>query len=296
MKLWLSAVATVLLVSGGACAKKNSSQDGGDGLASMRQAYALMDKGENAEAITLLEGEIKKNPENVEARYLLATAYMGEAGLDIYALHDTFHDILFSRPLADAFLGKENETPLPELSQRGPIGLSEEEKTALQKVLERIYNVMNQVRDTVEFLKGLPDVNDKKFPMFDKALDLLDPINTGNDILLYRVFIRIVYIKNFLDYKILRDQGFGTRKWACNLEISRVRDQTVWFARHVLRAIEDFQRVYPDKLTGLTQVKDRTQKTVDVLDEIKVYILSGSVSDYLKRREPLDSLPVCEGL
>ena len=48
------------------------------------EAYTLMDQGSNAKAVLLMEATIEKKPDSSEARLLLASAYMGMAGVDIY--------------------------------------------------------------------------------------------------------------------------------------------------------------------------------------------------------------------
>src|SRR5687767_4959672 len=91
----LGCVVLATIAMAGACAGERKSEVEHP----IREAYALMDQGHNAKAVILLERVVSTDPDNSEARVLLASAYLGQAGVDVYELHRTFQDVLFAKPL-----------------------------------------------------------------------------------------------------------------------------------------------------------------------------------------------------
>ncbi|MBC7385877.1 MAG: hypothetical protein H7301_06915 [Cryobacterium sp.] len=68
----------------------------------VQEAYRLMDQGENAKAVVVLEDSLARNTSDPsDAHQLLASAYVGLAGIDIYKIQEAFQDILFRKSLRD---------------------------------------------------------------------------------------------------------------------------------------------------------------------------------------------------
>src|SRR5262249_27926160 len=149
-------------------------------------AYRLMDSGQNARAIVLLEQYLneKGNDSSSEARILLASALLGQVGVDIFRLHDSFRDILFDHPLSERLWGnplsdkKENENSLPARRRRW----EERQKpvvdppTAIETFIDRLGFVLEQVRNIVSFVNRFPHVIRANWGLLDKALDCLEPV------------------------------------------------------------------------------------------------------------------------
>ena len=234
------------LVTFAACAKKQEAAPN-----PLTEAYSLMDKGQNAKAILILEDAVARDPHNSEARVLLASAYLGEAGVDVYKIHDAFKDVLFDKSLGDSFWhgpsgSKDPSTGLPSFEGVD----TSPDKTPVELVLTRLDFLLMKLRQDVTFLNRFPDVEKIKWSLLDKALEHLDSVESEKDVCLYRVFVRIIYLRAYLSQEIIADPDFGSKKWACNLDVEKLRESLVWIARNLVGASDDFRQVYPGKASS----------------------------------------------
>ncbi len=232
------------------------------------EAYALMDQGENAKAILLLEREIQQDPTQSESRILLASAYLGEAGINVYGLHSSFQDILFSRPMAESFQKEEQG------AQQRLIGKSEvptqdasPKRSPLELLIDDLDRFLNILRERVEFLTRFPDIPPAKWPLLDESLFLLDPAGVGKDISLYRIFVRLIYLKAFISHRVIQDQSLGTRVWLCRLDFYRFKEDLHWLLKNLTLAIEDFGRAYPQRATGLGEIESWVRVILEKLEQ-----------------------------
>ncbi|MGK5082006.1 hypothetical protein WDW37_01780 [Bdellovibrionota bacterium FG-1] len=225
------------VVSLNACASKNDNP----ALDPLTEAYSLMDQGQNARAILILESEAARNPKDAETNVLLASAYLGKTGVDVYRIYDSFKDVLFDQSLSDKFWKALLDRSIAPPNGHSPIEL----------LIDQVDRFLNLVREVVSFLNRFPKVEKEKWALIDQALEHLDAIEATRDISLYRVFIRIIYLKAFINLEIIGNPDFGNRQWACGLDLNHFRDGLAWIARNLSLATEDFRRVYPDQYSSL---------------------------------------------
>lgn len=259
------------------------------------EAYTYLDKGENAKAIALVEKAIKEDPGNLEAYTVLASAYLGQSGIDVFKVHEKFSDILFASSLdeslwgrpdyqakknAEIFKGYEAPPDAPYLDEAAPV----------EKFILLTEQYLENVRKTAQLFNRFPEVKEDKWPMLDRALDLLDQvkipepgaeqigpnkIKAAKDIALYRVFIRIVYLKSFILFRLMRDESFGSHQWVCALNLDKFKEDLIWMISHLVKAGEDFVRVYPGRAAMLVRPREYMGVALHLLRTVRVQIPFG---------------------
>lgn len=209
------------------------------------EAYSLLDKGQRSKAILLLESHLLSNPSDDEGKQLLASAYVGDAGLDVYTLHDAFDDVLFKDPFKD--LLRKGPGDLPSAWKAAPVGQT------IGDTFLWIDHYLAIIRETAKFLARLPDLAESKWPNVDRALELLDSVER-RDLVHYRIMVRVVYLKSFVREKILKFRPVTTQEWLCTLETNDVRDSLRWMLGHLIKASEDLSIVRPSSASGLASL------------------------------------------
>jgi hypothetical protein len=234
------------LLTGGlvACAKQNQDTRKANRTA-VGEAYTLMDHGDNGRAVILLEGVVEQEPANAEARLMLASAYMGKAGIDVLVLHDSFQDVLFSRSLSEVFSSDTNAGEAPKASAPKNGLLPGEEETRVEKLLRQLDALLDTTRRVMIIFNRFPQIPERNWPYLDQALFHLDQLGDIKEVRVYRLFIRMLYLKEYLVRKIIHDSSFGTRAWACRLEASELQDGLLWAMSLLANASQDFIQIYP---------------------------------------------------
>ena len=247
-----SSLLTFLLLIG--CATKDASVP----LPSLTEAYQLMDKGENAKAILLLESYLNKDPHNEEARILLASAYLGSAGMDVFHAYDNFKDVIFSQAFSENLW-----TPRMESKSREK---EPEDHTPLEEWLLRLNDALGGLRQIVAFLARFPEIEKAKWPLLDQALDNLSTETSSKDVRLYRSFLRVLYLKAYLSAELLKDPSFGSRRWLCALNLLRFKESLLWVGHHLVAVSGDLFEIYPKESHSLATVHPYVASVVDELE------------------------------
>lgn len=285
-------IVSVLTFVGLGCAQSKQDRP----LHPISEAYALMDKGQNAKAILILEDTVSRDPDNSEARVLLASAYLGEAGVDVYKIHDTFKDVLFNKSLEDSFLGESNHDapaadPILEVPNVNGPDNSENprinDKALIEGILFRLDHTLTQLRQGITFLNRFPDVDKIKWGLLDKALEELSWVEPTRDICLYRIFIRVIYLRAYLGQEIIINSEFGTRNWACRLDIEKLRESLIWITRNLVHASEDYRKVYPDKSHSWVRFQGTIMAFLEALEQVKTNAPLGANSGILGLQQRL---------
>ncbi len=230
----------------------------------------MMDKGQNEKAALLLEKVVQDDPNNREAKILLASAYMGVAGIDIYKLHDTFKDVIFNQPLSDRFWGKSKsgEGPL-DTGDVDKIKVSsktmEDETPAIEDLIDNVDRILLKTKKVIEFLNRFPDVPRDKWPLLDSGLELLDQSGNDRDLCLYRVFFRVIYVKAYIGQEFLRNPDIPRKKWLCNIDLNNLRASVDWILKHLTSASEDFRRVFPRQSASINAFEAMSQTVQEEL-------------------------------
>ena len=243
----------------------------------LTEAYRLMDKGQNEKAAILLEDFVGTNPDSEEAKVLLASAYMGEAGVDIYKLYASFKDIVFNESLSQRFWGTGKDSSTDDLfgdpsSTGATLSFdlaNHPEVPPVEILIGHLDSVLLQSKKIVEFLNRFPDVPKDKWPLLDSGLATLESAGNERDLCLYRIFFRVIYMKAYIGQEILRDPDVGRKKWLCAIDLGNLRESLNWVLKQTSAASEDFRRAYPSKGSNLNSVQaiaDAVKVELDGLD------------------------------
>ncbi len=244
-------VSAVFVLSG--CGRKDAQART---LSLTREAYSLMDQGQNAKAILLLEERIAEVPDDMEARVMLASAYLGQTGVDVYKIYERFRDLLFNKPLKDAFSPDDHSDD--DGADASDIPRAE---TPGEEAVESLDLFIAKFQSGSSFLRRFPKVLKSDWVLLDRALSILDDASlfpedvqisptdprVPRDLRLYRVFIRIVYLKAFLGETFLQERDLGSRRWVCQVKAQSASDGLDWTVGHLAQAAQDFRTVFPDK-------------------------------------------------
>jgi hypothetical protein len=253
----------------------------------VNEAYGLLDKGQTSRAIALLEDILRDEPYNAEARVMLASAYMGRAGIDVLSMHDAFKDVLFSRSLSDVFFSGGKKAPDLDgtgkpVAPRDPLtgapgvdGRDSVTVTPAERLFEKIDEFLNNIRRVLVILDRFPRVPPAKWPLLEQALLNLSKTPLQREVRLYRMFIRLIYLKEVLVTRVIRDSTFATRKWACNLELDQLHDSLTWISTSLAEISEDFIEVYPRDGSPFTRVEALFKVFRDELGELEASAPAG---------------------
>ena len=260
----------------------------------LHEAYTLMDRGENAKAVLLMERTLREDPANPEASLLLASAYMGSAGVDIYSLHDAFKDILFADPLENSFLGGGARPALDQPEALPPPPAPTPTQGPAQALFAQLDDLLNRSRKVALFLNRFPHVDEVKWPYLIRALEVLDPLqDSGKDVKLYRVFIRVVLLKAYIEVRILRDSQLGTRPWVCRQDLSGLEEGLTWITGHLVKASSDFNQVFPDRASSLNRIHSYLAASLDELTLAREQSPPGTGLSLLQAEQGLGRLLQC---
>lgn len=226
------------------------------------EAYQLVDRGENAKAIQLLERHLAEEPEDGEARLVLATAYIGHAGINIYSLHKTFEEVLFSKPLSDSLDGGSFDEYFSVRVHGGEL------EAPLEKLITELYRLALYQRQVITFLRRLPEVPREQWPLVENGLQHLELIKGGRDVAAYRLFVRIIYIKDYLQQRIIRDLDFGKKIWACKLDIFKIQREYKWVLKQSHKIHNDALAAYPGRNTAFDTLIRKMMLIEEITDEI----------------------------
>ncbi len=294
------ACAIALLATLAACAPSNEDAS----VDPVRTAYELLDQGENAKAIWLLESHLRRSPPTIqnldEARIVLASAYLGEAGLDVFAIHDHFKDILFGKALSDQFLGDAipatpGAAPAPEADPtRLPGQLETPTNSAM--LIARLEVTFGKIREITSFLNRFPEIKRLHWPLMDEALRLLEASGDAKDLRIYRVFIRVVYLKTLLSERVLTDPRFGTRDWLCEADTRALLKDLRWVSMMIQKSVIDLDGALRNKNALFPALQARVlgvTQAIQEMDDSGDTQLSGGVGASKLKKEIREALQ-CE--
>lgn len=246
LALWATYTAVTLAFL--ACGNPKGQEPISHKNAAIREAYLLLDKDEPAKATLILEDELAKDPTNKEVKLLLASAYIGQAGIDVFSVHDRFQDILFSKSLSDNFWTSNDTGGFDKTKVENFQDPANKTKiTKMEQFIEGIDEFFNNLRRTLQLLNRFPKIPVIKWPMIERSFELLDTLDAGKDVSLYRLFVRVAYLRQVLTSQVIQNDKFGTREWACQIELDNFYENLLWSVQQLEKIGDDFVIVFPDK-------------------------------------------------
>lgn len=202
------------------------------------EAVKLMDTGENAKAAAILEDSLAKHPDDDEAKLLLASSYMGMAGIDVYKIFDAFKDLIFKKSLKDQIITPhDGVADHPSLGD-GAIPDQDPAKTKSEIAVAKFDKTLSTLQLALIYLDRFPQIDEEKWPLVESALATLQSMkNPAGDTFVYRVLIRLIYSKSYLVARVLRNEQLWTREWACHFKAQDFDGDLAFFTFQV-RSIE----------------------------------------------------------
>lgn len=232
----------------------------------IKEAYSMLNQGKNASAIVLLEAYLSTDKKNNEAKTVLASAYMGQAGIDVFKMYDAYKDVFFAHSVADEFTKPAGK--IAELAKK----TSEPEKdpAPVEKFIAQMDSSILQFQEFMRYISRMPKVEQEKWPLIDRALTILDSIDEPTkDIKLYRVFARVIYVRSYLGIKIVGNPDFGTEKWLRCLDFEEAIREFQWLIVKIDEAGVDFHNVYPDRIPVWLKMEPAIQNIYDTLSDLR---------------------------
>ncbi|HAR42877.1 MAG TPA: hypothetical protein DCS07_09660, partial [Bdellovibrionales bacterium] len=173
-------------------------------------------------------------------------------------------------------------------------GKQAQEPAPLELLIDRLDLNLARVQNVTNLLSRFPDVAKEKWSLLDKALENLDSVTQSRDVHLYKVFIRVVYLKAFLGQEVVSDSDFGRKRWACKLDLEKLRENFVWITQNLVAASEDFRSVFPSKATSLDGMHGQLAGVLTILEEMKSSGPVGSNTGLLSAQLKLQSTFRCD--
>ncbi len=235
------------------------------------EAVRLMDVGQNGKAAHILEQRVAGYPEDDEAKLLLASAYMGLAGVDVYSIFDAFQDLIFKRSLKDQVVGGNESAPKVEIA-RGKIPEPKAGETPAEKALRSLDKITHHLQVSLVYLDRFQKVPESQWPLIETALALLESIAApAVDVHTYKVFIRLVYAKSYLVAKVMKDDLAWSRQWACSFDPQAFDEDLGFFAQQALAIDEDLRRAAELGSKKLAQARKRFSFLTDAASSADAY-------------------------
>lgn len=199
------------------------------------EAVTLMDRSQNAKAARILEADLRDDPSDDEARLLLASAYMGLAGIDVYRIFDAFQDLLFKRSLKDQIISPKSDPNAKNPLGNGTIPTKDEVKSQAEGTMIALDKSVSSLQLALLYLDRFPQIPAANWPLVEAALAQLESMrNPASDTFTYRILIRLIYLKSYLVEKVMRNEQFGSREWACGFDARSFDEDLSFFTRHAL--------------------------------------------------------------
>lgn len=243
------------------------------------EAYYRADRGEDALGIFLLEDYLKNNRNDSEARLLLASNYMGAAGINVFSLYDEFKDILFTGDLGKVV---KNAEKFLDITAKSPRTLGEDgEMTPAEVVIDYIDHFLGIIRKVVSVLNRLPAIPKEQWPLVDRSLYHLDLIERDKDVALYRLFVRIIYVRDFIVERMIANPEVGTIGWVCRMEVDSFVDDLRWISDHLRKASFDMNFTFPEDSHALIEFQRVIASGVRAFDHFTANAPAGSATGYV---------------
>lgn len=248
---WAFALATVLAVG---CGRNHRDQ----GRDPVLDAYKLIDADRDDEAILLLEGELSRmsfQPDHAGERnrliVVLASAYAHKAGVKV----QRFVKILNAGKLSVKFDLKAKVD--------GKMGRVE----AFDGFLGVFGGYLRSLANTTAIYTAVPTVSEEQEKPLEHALGLLDGLDAENlrpSEALYRVVIRVVYLKRYLATRVFSDQTVGPEFEAatCSINFEKISLAVAESGRLMVKMLNDMAIAQPKKAKDFERQRIRVTQVV----------------------------------
>jgi len=234
----------------------------------IKKATSQMNGGDNEGAIETLEALVLDYPDDREVNVLLASAYAGHSGIDIVRATDAFEDILFDQSIFEKIspsllkknLNDKKQTETSEItpSLEPELDVSDDPSTQeankrrkssalVAESLRKFENAIDGLYKASLFLNRLPSVPEGRMDLLGQAVARLDEIKADSPLALYRLTLRVIYLKEYFWIHIVGDESFGSKSWFCSLDLENLYSASIFVARQLIRAMDDTKLAYKDR-------------------------------------------------
>jgi len=242
------------------CAKRGDKQE-----STVLHAYRLIDAHRTEEAIELLEKQSAREPENVELRVVLASAYAHMGGVKVQKLVAAIN--------SGDKLERLNEN-LPAIDSK--LSLSEQS----DRVARNIATLMVRYAGVFQVYATVPTVTQQQAVYIQHGIDILSGLGSKlkPEDAIYKAVLEVVLLKHFLaenffgEFSVPKTVNLKT----CALNVDKLGDAAVVVGKFLIDIYNDIGYANPKQAE---QMKKQADDTADIVSNLTMFLTSAAVLD-----------------
>lgn len=218
------------------------------------KAYRLIDEQRTDEAIELLEDLLSKEPKNIQAKSVLASAYAHKSGVKIQKLIPVLNQT-------------EKLKQLDEKTSDSALNLEKNERVNASAI--QISNFFSRYSSIIETYALVPLVNKEQSIYLQHAIYLLNSI--GNEIhsedVLYRAILEIILFKYVISDGLIGEFIEPQNKTleSCKIDLSTVSNSIIKGGKLLIDIFNDFGFANPKQSAEMRALSDKTAESISNL-------------------------------
>lgn len=227
------------------CAKQNTSHED-----ITLKSYRLIDEQRTDEAITLIENELKNNPDNYQIKVVLASAYAHKAGFKIQKIIPAF-SVVEKLTKSNKYFQQSKEDFLD----------SSDDSVEKEEDLKRSKKLSTSIlkfAHVVEIFDSLPHFSDEQVVFLDYAISILDSLDSElkSEDVVYRALLNTLKVKHKLNKNFyLKNNVTIADNPICKLDFEDLNANFQDIGLDLLSIMTDLERSNPDKEKELSDLK-----------------------------------------
>ncbi len=217
------------------------------------KASRLLDDNRPKEAITLLESELDKNPQDNKIRMSLVSAYAYIGGVRISRLIKMFKSLESLKAISE---------PYPEISD----SMLDSEKSSLNAL--KVAMVLEKSAVIFRTYQNIPTLTTDDGNYLKQAIvvakDLVDPSQEDS---LYKAILELIYLKHILATQVFSSLGVADidQKKSCKPDIGRIHDSFLEIGNLMIDMYSDAAIAHPKMSERLKSLSEQTANQISDL-------------------------------
>lgn len=228
-------------------------------------AYRLIDAQRNEEAIELLEKQSAAEPDNVELRVVLASAYAHMGGVKVQRLVAAIN--------SGDKLGQLSE-PLPPVD--GKLSMSEQS----DRVALNIATLLVRASGIAQVYATVPPVSQQQAVYIQHAMDILEALGDKlkPEDAIYKAVLEVVLLKHFLAENFFGELSVPkiVNMKNCTLNVDKLSDAVVTVGKVLIDIFNDIGYANPQQAQ---QMKKQADDTANIVSNLTMFLTSAAVFD-----------------
>lgn len=239
---------SILVISSG-CGNKNSHKDN-----PTLTAYRLIDDQRTDEAIELLETELAKNPDHVEYKVILASAYAHKSGIKVQKLVPIITQ-------ADKLekLGRKIDDQKKRNDLNGKV----------QDAAYKASSLLSKFAIILETYDSVPTVSEEQAVYLRYAIYLLNDIGDkiSPEDVIYRIVLETILLKHMLNENLIGNAAHlqGTNDGDCRVDLGKANDIIISTGKLLIDISNDIGFTQPKLAQKMKLLGENIGKTISDL-------------------------------